>query len=264
MVGKAPAPVDRKTLKGTSLKRSDITDIFLRSLLVASSVNIRRMQNMGIAFALIPLIRHRGLEGTALVSFLKRHLQYFSTNIHMASPIIGVLARLEEENLPSGDPAPVMQMRAGLAGPYAAMGDAFFWGGLRPLASVCAAGTALFGLFIAPVLFLAVYIPLSLYIRIGGFVQGYRGIKQQTVFIKMLNMPTRAGYLRRATQVMGGFLLACWASLAVDIPLMSFAGLTLVICMVGMFVLYVIALGRSMPLAVILYGTTAVSYLISM
>lgn len=240
-----------------------LTNIFLRSLFISSSLNARRMQNMGVAFALIPLVRRRVMKDTSLVSFLQRHLQHFSTNINMAPSILGLVARMEEETR-DDDSTAVIRIKGGLAGPYAAMGDAFFWGGLRPLASVVAAGAALLSVLTAPLFFLLIYTPCSLMVRIGGFINGYGDVKRGTEFIKTLKLADRALTLKRINQIILGFTLAWWTQTIADSPVAIIDGWTMDVLIWGVFLACAFALSRSVPPAVILYGAAAFSCLISL
>lgn len=60
-------------------------------------------------------------------------------------------------------------------GPYAAMGDAFFWGGIRPLAIAVALLFAVQGFLWAPLVFLVLFNVPHLWVRISGLLRGYQG-----------------------------------------------------------------------------------------
>ena len=79
---------------------------------------------------------------------------------------------------------------------YAAIGDIFFWGALRPFASIFAVILIYMGLIIAPVAFLLVYTPAHFWVRLKGFIEGYRRGKKGFEFIRSLDLPGVAVKIR--------------------------------------------------------------------
>jgi mannose/fructose/N-acetylgalactosamine-specific phosphotransferase system component IID len=79
---------------------------------------------------------YRGEKDRFLAS-LKRHIGFFNTHIFFSSAVLGVMVRLEEE-FPNDDPKrkedEIESAKMGMMGPLAAIGDALFWSGLKPLA----------------------------------------------------------------------------------------------------------------------------------
>jgi mannose/fructose/N-acetylgalactosamine-specific phosphotransferase system component IID len=93
-----------------------------------------------------------------------------------------------------------------VAAPYAAIGDALFWGGLRPLA----AGVALFfaakGILWAPLVFLLLYNAVPCWFRTTGFVRGYRQGVNSVEFLQRHRLPDWAIHTKEAAiVVLGGF-----------------------------------------------------------
>ena len=115
--------------------------IWLRLLLLQASWNYQRLQGLGFLFALLPglkvLYPPEQLRQVSL-----RYSGYFNTHPYLAPLVAGAVLKLEEERQRNGeDPAiDIEEFKVMVAAPYAAIGDALFWGGLRPLA----AGIALF------------------------------------------------------------------------------------------------------------------------
>jgi PTS system mannose-specific IID component len=108
------------------------------------------------------------------------------------APILGSVIRLEEED--AGVKA--AELKNALSAPYAALGDSFFWGAFRPFAGIAAAVVALFGYVAAPLVMLCIYNIPHLWIRIGGFVVGYRKGKESVTFIRDLDLHRQAGWIR--------------------------------------------------------------------
>jgi PTS system mannose-specific IID component len=166
------------------------------------------MQGLGFAFAIAPLVSAEGEPGHPEASaLLARHLQRFTTHPYLAAPIIGSVGRLEAENRFSES----TDLKNALMGPYAAIGDSFFWGALRPFAGIAAVCLAIMGFFLAPLLFLVLYNPAHLWVRLRGFVAGWRQGQDAIEFIRRLDLPEMSRRIRWCSTV----LLAAAAYLAV-------------------------------------------------
>lgn len=182
--------------------------IFLSSLFIQGSFNYRGMQNLGFAFSMLPLAKRLKADKKYLVSFLTRHLQLFNTHPYLSAPIIGSVVHIENENGGGdGSGAPAVNLKNALTGPYAALGDSFFWAALKPFAAVFSVLLALQHSPLAPFALLLLYNPTHLLVRIMGFVEGYRHGKDGIYFIRRLELPYLTGRIRW----MSLFGLACIA-----------------------------------------------------
>jgi len=72
--------------------------LFFRSLALQASWTSRRMQSLGLIYALYPWLESSNLQLKEKVIFCRRHLAYFNTNPYYANFLIGGLIRLEDEN----------------------------------------------------------------------------------------------------------------------------------------------------------------------
>ena len=126
--------------------------LFGRSLLLQSGWNFERMQSLGLAFCLEPWLGlcWAGQNGAARAARLRHH-EYFNTQPYMASLVIGMVCALEEEAAaaPAGGPRDKLVerlrvLKTAAASALAGVGDALFWGALRPLCAGLAAAGALF------------------------------------------------------------------------------------------------------------------------
>jgi PTS system mannose-specific IID component len=242
-----------------STKTSCLIRIFLRSLFIQSSFNFWRMQNMGFAFAVIPLIKSTGMDAMQTSQMLKRHLQSFNTNPCLTGPVLGSVVRLEEE---AHDGRQVMDLKKTLMGPYAAMGDTFIWGAWRPLSAVGAVVLTMEGVLWAPLIFLIMYNPVLFYIRLKGFVEGYRRGMRGIDFIGGLNLPGLAGKVRWISVI----LLVILATLLFRNAGHDYAvvpGLLLGFLFLGVILLCFLMLTRGISAMKILYGTVALFLLSS-
>ena len=242
------------------MKTSDLSGFFLRSLFIMASLNFRRMQNLGFTYAISPLSGLRKESRENCVAFLLRHLEYFNTHPYLSGAVLGSTIRLEEEDTAAAArEAAVAKLKKSLMGPYAALGDSFFWGSLRPLAGVTAAILAYEGCIWAPFAFLLLFNPLHLWIRWKGFLEGYRQGWQGIVYIQSWDLPRRARYLRRGSLVILGLATVLLAeeiqTLSLD-TLWLREGATIVVPAAVLISYYAVSRGLS-PL-LILYAMTAV------
>ena len=85
------------------MKKTTLMKIFLRSFFIQTTLNFRRMQNLGFTMAIIPLIRELRLQQKDSERMLTMHLQMFNTNPYFSASVIGSVVRLEEEQAGKGD-----------------------------------------------------------------------------------------------------------------------------------------------------------------
>jgi mannose PTS system EIID component len=245
------------------VKKSTLTRIFLRSFFIHAALNFRRMQNLGFVMAIIPLIQEWQLHRKDSEAMLTRHLQMYNSHPYFSAPLIGSVIRLEEETRNAPDVASdVVGVKNGLMGPYAAIGDTFFWGALRPFAGIVAVILALKGLIVAPVVFLLIYTPPHLWIRVKGFIEGYRRGKQGIEFIRAL-------YLPRVAAIIRWFLLIILAISAGLIsysgywPFVEIPGLMMTLAAIAAFLFSLFLIKKDVSQIYILYGAVGIFFIIA-
>jgi len=184
----------------------------MRSILQQGSWNFERMQNLGFIYQLLPGLR-RLYGPNPPAEVLQRHTEYFNTHPYMASWIAGTVLRLEEKQL-AGEPLPMdaTTFRNMVMAPYAAMGDALFWGALRPLAAVVALLLAIQGMMWAPLMLLVLYNLPHLMCRGGGWLLSYRRELASVELLQQLRLPDVAIRLKELTIILLGILCALLAA----------------------------------------------------
>lgn len=234
------------------MKRNELVKIFLRSLLIQASWNVPRLQGLGFAYATAPLAGNEVTGRPAVQALLARHLQRFSTHPYMAAPIIGVVTRLELENRSSE----TAELKNALMGPYAALGDTFFWGALKPFSAAAALYLAVQGSLLAPVLFALLYSPAHLWVRVRGFLEGLRGGRDGIDFVGRLELPEKTKWCRWGTAVvLGGVAALVSSGGPMSAPIESgFAGHA-----AGLLVVLAcfLAVKRGLSVFAVLYGAVA-------
>ena len=137
----------------------DLRRVFWRSFQMEFSWNYERQMNLAFVYALMPVLKKLYTRHEDLVSALKRHLVFFNTTPHIVTLILGITAAMEEKNR-SGvgmDSASIDNVKASLMGPLAGLGDSFFWGTLRLIATGIGTSLALKGNILGPILFVLIF-----------------------------------------------------------------------------------------------------------
>jgi len=241
------------------MERSVLLRIFLRSLTIQGSFNLWRMQNMGFAFSLLPFLLRNPGAGRRAAAAVERHLQMFNTHPYLAAPIIGAVVKTEEEGAAV---EAVDRLKTALMGPYAAIGDSFFWGVLKTFCAVGATLVALAGTLLAPLAFLILFTPAHFWVRGKGYLEGYRRGKDGIDFIRGLDLPGAGGRIRSFLPVVVGILAAAagdavrrsWTSLP-EIPATAVAFFVILLSF--------LAVRRGISPLAILYGTTLLCMVLS-
>lgn len=190
-----------------TLPRRLLLRVWMRTFLLQASWNFECLQGLGVAYVLAPALRFH-YRNEELAQAYGRHTEYFNTHPYLAPALLGAMLNLEEEGRRSGTDVGVAEFRNIMMAPCAAMGDAFFWGGLRPLAAVLALFFALHGVLFAPLVLLAVFNVPHLLIRWQGFWCGYRGGLEIVDRLQQWRLPDRAIRLKQGTVVLLGLLCA--------------------------------------------------------
>ncbi|WP_020676481.1 PTS system mannose/fructose/sorbose family transporter subunit IID [Geopsychrobacter electrodiphilus] len=190
------------------LSKWKLCHVWLRLLLLQGSWNFERLQGGGWFYALIPVLRL--LYGEKELQRIARdHVGYFNTHPYLAPAVAGAVIRMELDRARGKEASlGIAEFKKMVAAPYAAVGDALFWGGLRPLAAGVAILLALKGLFFAPIVFLLLFNALPLWFRIAGFLSGYElGIKS-VEFLQRRKLPDLAIRAKETSVVLLGGVAA--------------------------------------------------------
>lgn len=158
--------------------QSDLNAVVRRSNLFQGSWNFERMQALGFAYSISPVIKrlYPDPNSQERKDAIKRHLEFFNTQPFVAAPVLGVTIAMEEEraNGKDIDDAAINGIKVGLMGPLAGVGDPIFWGTARPVFAALGAGLALNGSWLGPFLFFFLFNLLRLSVRYFGVTYGYK------------------------------------------------------------------------------------------
>lgn len=169
------------------------------------------MQSLGFAYAMLPALRALYPDRTERASRVTEHMEYFNTQPYLASFILGAAARREQDRASGrGSSADVAGIKTALAGPLGALGDGFFWAGVKPLAASLAAAFLIPGAWWAPFFFLVFYNVWHLGARAELLLLGFRSGGDVTVFLNRFDFPRVAQVFKSMT--LG--VIGCLAGLA--------------------------------------------------
>ncbi|PLX95600.1 MAG: hypothetical protein C0621_03390 [Desulfuromonas sp.] len=178
----------------------------LRAFLLQGSWNFERMQSLGVLYALLPGLR-RIYPAEQLPAEAKRHLDYFNSHPFLAASILGATLNLEQERQRGGEGyLGVDEFKRITMAPYAAMGDAFFWGGIRPFAAGIALFFAVKESLWAPMVFLTLFNLPHLLLRVGGFFRGCECGLELIDLYQRLHLPDLAIRFKEGTVILLGGL----------------------------------------------------------
>ncbi len=154
--------------------RRVLAELALHTFFLEASFNPERRQGLGAASALLP-VAGAWPEGPSRVAFYERHLERFNTNPPFSGLVLGAVARVEVDAA-AGDETALKRLpriKRALEAPFAAVGDALFWNGIRPVAALLGSAAALIWGGAGAVLFLVLYNLIHIPTRIGGVIRGY-------------------------------------------------------------------------------------------
>ena len=137
---------EKVTTEVPDLTKGDKINTYIRSTFLLGSFNFERMQSIGFAVSMIPAIKRFYTKKEDQAEALTRHLEFFNTQPWVASPIIGVTAAMEREKAAGKegiDDAAITNVKVGLMGPLAGVGDPIYWGTARIVLAAVGASFAI-------------------------------------------------------------------------------------------------------------------------
>jgi PTS system mannose-specific IID component len=120
-----------------------------------ASYNYERLQGLGFAHALKPVIEHLYTTAEARAQALKRHLVFFNSEPQFGALVPAAVIAMEEERAAGGDISDeaINGVKSGLMGPLAGVGDSLIQGLVTPLLLSMGISLAQQGNLAGPVLY---------------------------------------------------------------------------------------------------------------
>lgn len=190
--------------KETKANKKFFHEMFWYSFVLENSYNYERQQALGFAIGMWPAIKRFYHTKKDQAAALLRHMEIFNTTPHLVTAITGVVSALEQKA--SQDKSfqidTINNIKVSLMGPFAGIGDSFFWGTLRVIATALALPLAKEGSILGPLFFLVAFNVPHLFLRYYGGVYGYRlgtslltNISESDIFKKISKAATIVGLM---------------------------------------------------------------------
>lgn len=157
--------------------------------------NYERMQGVGVAHSMIPVIKRLYKTKEEISAALKRHLVFFNTNTTTGTIAAGIMASMEEQRANGADLSDEMinAVKTSMMGPLAGLGDSIFQGMIIPICVALGISMGLQGNVSGPVIFTILILGICYPLHYWWFMAAY---KQGGPIIQRL---TEGGLLRTAT-----------------------------------------------------------------
>ncbi len=152
------------------------TKIIWRSFFLQAWWNFERLQNLGLLYALVPLLEKLYPDEKDRKKRMKFYEEYFNTNPIFFPILAGVLINMEEK-LAKGEIGEerISNFKIRMMSTLGAIGDTFSWGGIRPLAAFCGIFAALISKpVVGLVVYLLIYDSFLFFLKIRGITLGYK------------------------------------------------------------------------------------------
>ena len=167
--------------KEKKVTKKDIWKVCWRYILTFQwSWNYERMQALGFAWSILPVLEKISDTKEELIENVKRHLQFFNVHPPAGGAIIGAAAAMEAEKETPKEA--VDSLKVGLMGPFSGIGDTLYAVLTRPILGVLAASLAMagniFGFWIMVLFGIAWGIVIKYYLFWLGYRQGNNVIDQ--------------------------------------------------------------------------------------
>ena len=195
------------------ITKTELWKMIFRSLFLQSSFNYERMQAGGWLYSLMPALKKVHKKKDELSAAMKRHLEFFNTHPFLITPVLGIIAAMEEKK---EDPQMIRSIKVALMGPLGGIGDALLWMTLLPITAGIGVSLAKQGNASGPIVFFLLFNAVHLVLRVGGMFYGYyTGVQA----LKKLKAGAKA--ISRAASILGvtviGGLIASYISLSLKL-----------------------------------------------
>ncbi len=158
------------------ITKKDLMRTFWRSFTAEWSWNYERQMNLGYSFAIRPALEKiYSQKPEQLTTAYQRHLEFYNVTPWLITFPLGISIAMEEQNVVNKDfdESSINDVKIALMGPLSGLGDSFFWGTLRIIATGIGASLAMQGNILGPLLFLLIFNIPAIIARYFGLFIGY-------------------------------------------------------------------------------------------
>lgn len=200
---------------------------------------------------------HKAKNNSNTLSYTAPQITYFNTNVFCAPTVFAAQLSLHEKQA-RGEYVVIGadEFAAAVMAPVAAVGDAFFWGGLRPLAALTAIILTFQGALWAPLVVVLLFTLPTVVVRIAGSLLGYVRGAQVVALIQQLHLANLAVRVKQINVVLLGVIAAlAWRGLGSGLSLDISYSIWLAALVLLSAGINVLLLRRKIPVVVVLMFT---------
>jgi len=158
------------TVSRNKLTKKDIDKMGVYSFIEQSAFNFERMQAAGFTLSMVPSFQKiYGNQKEEIAAAMVNNMDFINTEPHMATFLMGLILSLEESG---EDRSLIKNLKTGLFGPLAGLGDAIFWFTLLPISAAISTSLSKQGSILGPLLYIAIWM-VSAFSRIWFARAGY-------------------------------------------------------------------------------------------
>lgn len=203
----------------TIITKKDLNRVFRRGFGMQFSWNYERMQALGYCWSILPALKKIYKDDPeALKAAVIRNLEFFNTHPYMAMPIMGTSLAMEEKLAQGGevDGNAISSIKVAMMGPFAGIGDSFFWFTLFPVCAGIGVSLSQGGSLLGPLVFLVLFNIFNFGTRYFGLTYGY---KFGSSFIEKISGGSVMQRLSEGTTLVGLMVLGVMTATMVSVPL---------------------------------------------
>lgn len=121
------------------INKKDLQRLFWRSIPMEGSWNYERMDNLGFAWAIMPILKKLYPDQKDFADALTRELTLYNVTPYISTFPMAIAAAMEETNSmdSSFNTNSIQDVKTALMGPLSGIGDAFFWGDTKNFSNRC-------------------------------------------------------------------------------------------------------------------------------
>ncbi len=204
------------------ITKSDLHSAYWRSFFDMASINYERFQTLGYLFSLQKVLKKLYADDKeGLTRACVRHMEMFNTMPLFIPSILGTTIAIEEKvaNSEEGEDTAELEesinnIKVGLMGPFAGIGDSLGWGTVRPVLASVGAAMALGGSVLGPIFFLVMWNLFNFSFRYFTLIYGYNKGTSMMRDIKTSNIIEK---ISTGASIIGlmvlGVLVASWINI---------------------------------------------------
>jgi PTS system mannose-specific IID component len=204
------------------ITKSDLHSAYWRSFFDMASINYERFQTLGYLFSLQKVLKKLYADDKeGLTRACVRHMEMFNTMPLFIPSILGTTIAIEEKvaNSEEGEDTAELEesinnIKVGLMGPFAGIGDSLGWGTVRPVLASVGAAMALGGSVLGPIFFLVMWNLFNFSFRYFTLIYGYNKGTSMMRDIKTSNIIEK---ISTGASILGlmvlGVLVASWINI---------------------------------------------------